>query len=81
MEEGHKTGLARLIAPFTEVFGLSRSVALAVFVSVGLILFVAVFWFFYSAPPHIITITSGTAGSGFETNAVRYARILASNGS
>src|SRR5207248_11161418 len=40
----------------------------------------AIFWFFHSAPPNTITITSGAPGSTFETNAIKYSRILAGNG-
>ena len=37
-------------------------------------------WFFSSAPPKNIIITSGPAGSIFHTNAVKYAQILARRG-
>lgn len=70
---------SRIAAPFIELFGLSPSAATVVVLLVGLILFLAVFWFFYSAPPKKITITSGFAGSTFETNAIRYSHTLASN--
>src|SRR5437764_818751 len=79
-EPTRKTGLKRLLASFPEIFGLSHAVALAVALLIGVLLFLAFFWFFHSAPPHTITITSGTAGSSFETNAIRYRQILASNG-
>jgi hypothetical protein len=39
-----------------------------------------VFWFFHSAPPDTLTITSGPKGSIFETNAEKYAQILARDG-
>src|SRR5438105_1940150 len=80
MEDRSKSRLARVLTPFTEMFGLSRTVAFVVFVIVvGAVLF-AFFWFFHSAPPKKITIITGFAGSTFETNAMRYSRILASNG-
>jgi TRAP-type uncharacterized transport system substrate-binding protein len=80
MEDRSKSRLAPVLAPFTELFGMSRAAAFVVFlIVVGAVLF-AVFWFFHSAPPKKITIISGFAGSTFETNAVRYKGILASNG-
>jgi TRAP-type uncharacterized transport system substrate-binding protein len=80
MEERPKSRIARLLTPFTELFGLSRTVATVVFVIVVSAVLFAVFWFFHTAPPRKITIISGFAGSTFETNAIKYSRILASNG-
>lgn len=68
------------MAPITELFGLSRMVAFLVFFVIAGMLCFAFFWFFHSAPPRKITITSGVAGSGFETNAYKYQRILARSG-
>lgn len=79
-ERKHGFGFTRLATVFTEYFGFSRGVSFAV---VGLVLAVicfAVFWFVHSAPPRVITITSGPAGSPFETTALRYKAFLASNG-
>ena len=45
-----------------------------------LVMIIAVFWFFHSAPPSTITITAGPEGSIFRTNAEKYAAILARNG-
>jgi NMT1-like family len=72
--------LNRLTLPIMETFGLSRAVALAVVSTVTLLLLFAFFWFFYSAPPRTITITSGTVGSSFQTNAVKYRDLLARKG-
>jgi TRAP-type uncharacterized transport system substrate-binding protein len=80
MEEAHTSGFGRVIGRFTEIFGLSRAVAVMAVVLTGLLLLAAFVWFFHSAPPHTITITTGPPGSGFETNAIRYGKILASNG-
>src|SRR5438552_10910614 len=80
MEQGRKSGFARFLAPFTEIFGLSRAAAVITVLLISLVLLFAVFWFFHSAPPSILTITAGTPGSSFETNAVKYRRILARNG-
>ncbi len=80
MKEGDTSRFGRVIGRFTEIFGLSRAVAVLAVVLTGLFLLAAFVWFFHSAPPHTITITAGPPGSGFETNAIRYGRILASNG-
>jgi TRAP-type uncharacterized transport system substrate-binding protein len=80
MEAPPKQGMQRVLAPFIELFGLSRTAALFVVLFVAAVLFLAIFWFFYSAPPKRIIITTGAAGSTFETNAIRYSRALASNG-
>src|SRR5436190_513436 len=80
MEEGRKTGFARVLAPFTDTFGLSRITATITFGLLAGILLFACFWFFRSAPPSTVIITSGPPGSSFETNAFKYKQILASNG-
>jgi TRAP-type uncharacterized transport system substrate-binding protein len=71
------TGLATIC---TEYFGLNRAVSLAVVGLFAVIVCFAIFWFIRSAPPRVITITCGPAGSAFDTNASKYATILASNG-
>ncbi len=80
MEEGRKQSLTRVVAPFMEIFGFSRGIAVLTVSILVAILALALFWFFHSAPPGQITITSGVSGSSFETNAMRYRQILASNG-
>jgi TRAP-type uncharacterized transport system substrate-binding protein len=80
MNEGHKSILVRVVAPFMEIFGLSRSVAFSTVLLIAAIVVFAVFWFFHSAPPKEITITSGGPGSSFHTFAVKYGLILARNG-
>ncbi len=80
MAAGHKIGLTKVQAIFTEIFGLSRPVSICAFFLISLVTIFAVFWFFHSAPPDTITITSGPEGSIFETNAEKYAKILAGNG-
>src|SRR6185369_14041956 len=64
----------------TETFGLSRIGAFITIILLSVIIIFAIFWFFHSAPPSVITITAGTPGSAYETNAMRYAKILARNG-
>jgi len=63
-----------------EIFGLSRALALAVVLLAGLVVVFAVFWFFHSAPPHTIIITSGAPGSSFQADAEKYRVILARKG-
>ncbi|MGA2605621.1 MAG: hypothetical protein ABSG14_15490, partial [Verrucomicrobiia bacterium] len=53
----------------TEVFGVSRPVAIAAISAVVLLLIGAVYYFVRSAPPTTIVITSGPEGSIFQTNA------------
>jgi hypothetical protein len=47
---------------------------------IGSVLVFGVAWFLYAAPPRTLSITSGTPGSSFETNAIKYRKILARNG-
>jgi hypothetical protein len=64
----------------TEIFGISRAVAVGVLFVSCLVLIGAAFFFVHSAPPKTITITSGPEGSIFYTNAFRYSNILARQG-
>jgi TRAP-type uncharacterized transport system substrate-binding protein len=76
----HPTGFARLLAPFIELLGLSKGLAIATVILLGLLIGVAVYWFFRLAPPHTITITAGSPDSSFYANAEKYRKILGSNG-
>jgi TRAP-type uncharacterized transport system substrate-binding protein len=76
-EEKETTHLHRLAAPMMEIFGISREVAITVVIFAGVLIALAVFWFFHSAPPDTITITSGAPGSAFESNAEKYRALLA----
>lgn len=80
MEESRKTGFGRFLGSLMEMFGLSRAMAIAAVLLTGFVVAIASYWFVHSAPPHTITITGGPPGSTFETNAMRYAQILKSNG-
>jgi TRAP-type uncharacterized transport system substrate-binding protein len=80
MAETPKDRVHPLAAPFVDLFGLSREVAISIVLGCGLIILFAVFWFVHSAPPKTITITSGAPGSSFETNAVKYQAKLAAQG-
>jgi TRAP-type uncharacterized transport system substrate-binding protein len=70
----------RILATFMENFGLSRTASIVVTIIVGLVIIFACFWFFYSAPPKTITITSGEKDSAYYKVAQKYAEILARDG-
>ncbi|PWU16860.1 MAG: C4-dicarboxylate ABC transporter substrate-binding protein [Verrucomicrobia bacterium] len=70
----------RPLAMIMEVFGLSRTVTIMAVLFVAIVVTAAIFFFVLSAPPTTITITSGPEGSGFHTNGLRYAAILARYG-
>src|ERR1700733_11108475 len=71
-DKDRKSILDRLVAPLQETFGLTEGMALLAVILTFLVLFAAVFWFFYSEPPHTIVITTGPVSSMFETNAYKY---------
>jgi len=95
MEESNKNELGRDRVPFVknfrlgfhnqrvmfgETFGLGPGTTLAAIIFTALVLIFTAFWFFYSAPPNTIVITSGDEGSLFRRNADKYAKILARKG-
>jgi TRAP-type uncharacterized transport system substrate-binding protein len=65
---------------FTEVFGLGRAAVFSAIISIFAVLALAIFLFFYLAPPNTIIITSGPEGSTFRLTAEKYAKILQRNG-
>jgi TRAP-type uncharacterized transport system substrate-binding protein len=75
-----KISLNPVLAIFTETFGLGRVVAASAVGLISLVILLAVFWFFHSAPPKTLSITGGPEGSLFQTNAEKYRAILARNG-
>jgi len=95
MDDENKNAMVRAHAPFAEkirlrlhnfqtlfgeTFGLGPGATLAAITFTVLVLMLALFWFFYSAPPNTITITSGDDGSLFQRNAKKYAKILERKG-
>jgi TRAP-type uncharacterized transport system substrate-binding protein len=80
MAKEPKPRFRRLTAPLMEIFGLSRVLALTVVLLGVLLVAFAFFWFFYSAPPHTIIMTSGAPGSSFQAYAEKYQVILARKG-
>jgi len=79
MRKRGQVRFTRLQSLFAELFGLSRAVSITVIVVSGLAVILAVFWFFYSAPPSTIIMTAGPKDSVFQVNAEKYAKILARN--
>src|SRR6266699_3316718 len=79
-DKTRKTGFARVLAPFIDVFGLSRAAAIVSFISLCLLCLIAIYWFFRLAPPHTLRITAGVPGSTFQMFAEKYRDILSSNG-
>ena len=75
-----RLSLPRVQAMFMETFGLSPAAALSAIIFVSVVIIVAGFWFFRSAPPDTLIITSGDDGSRFQRDAEKYAKILARNG-
>jgi len=69
-----------MLKVFSEYFGMSRVLSLVAVFVISLVICFAIFWFLHSAPPRVITISSGTPGSILETSAVKYGATLASNG-
>jgi len=80
VEAGRKQGLGRVQSIFMETFGLGPTVALCSILLVILVIFAAVFWFFHSAPPDTLTMTSGPEESVFRMNAEKYREILLRSG-
>src|SRR4051812_6268934 len=72
-----KTGPPRIVTLVTETFGWGRGAAWATVLFIILLAVFTAYWFVKSAPPSHIIITSGPAGSLFQTNAEKYRVILA----
>jgi len=72
--------LRNLRMVFGETFGLGPGATMVAIIFTALVLITAVFWFFYSAPPDTIIISSGDQGSLFQRSADKYAKILARKG-
>src|SRR5258708_37626959 len=76
-----KISLSRRMKLFMEVFGLGRAAAtLAGILLIAVVAMLGPWWFFRSAQPTTITITSGPEGSVFQATAEKYRVILARNG-
>ena len=65
---------------FVDAFGMNRAFAMGIVLLSAAAIAFAVYWGFHSAPPRVVTITSGPEGSIFRKNAEKYAKILRRNG-
>ena len=75
-----RSAYSKIRGGLADTFGLGPAVAISVLVFSALVFVLAVFWFFHSAPPKSIIITSGEEGSLSQRVASRYAKILAREG-
>lgn len=75
-----KIYLARLISRLDTLFGSGLVVSMSVILAIGVTVSLVVFFFFNTAAPTTITITSGPEGSSFSRNAEKYKKILARDG-
>src|SRR5277367_2489984 len=80
MQEDLKNFADRIHAGVMETFGLSSGMSLLASLLIGPVVVFAVFWFFHSAPPHTVTLTSGPSGSSFDLAAVKFRDILKKEG-
>ena len=80
MQTDRKFSLTQIQSTFMETFGIGRTASLIAIVLIVVVTVFAAYWFFHSAPPDTVTITSGPAGSIFQMNAEKYRKILARNG-
>ena len=80
MSRNRKGFVKRIHSIGTELFGFGKGVAFWTAIVSGVISLFAIFWFFHSAVPRTLVITSGPAGSMFQSNAEKYRKILARNG-
>ncbi|MFT3782145.1 MAG: TAXI family TRAP transporter solute-binding subunit [Nibricoccus sp.] len=70
----------KLVTALSETFGLSTAVASVVACFIAGICLLAVVWFVRSAPPRVVTLSSGPAGSSVQRVAESYKKILATHG-
>ncbi|MEE9910608.1 MAG: C4-dicarboxylate ABC transporter substrate-binding protein [Deltaproteobacteria bacterium] len=63
-----------------DYFGIGRTASIVVMILVAGVILFACFWFFHSAPPKTIIMTSGEKGSAYYSVAEKYAKILARDG-
>ena len=80
MSTDGKTGFDKVLSVFMDYFGIGRTASIVAMVLVAAVIVFACFWFFHSAPPKTIVMTSGEKGSAYYSVAEKYAKILARDG-
>ena len=80
MSTNGKTGFNKIMSMFMDYFGMGRTASIVGMILVTLVIIFACFWFFHTAPPKTITMTSGEKGSAYYSVAGKYAKILARDG-
>ncbi|HEY4414775.1 MAG TPA: TAXI family TRAP transporter solute-binding subunit [Verrucomicrobiae bacterium] len=80
MKPDRKINLPQFLTPLAETFGFSPLFVFIIVSLLAVLMAFAVFWFFHSAPPTTITITSGPEGSSFQNYAEQYRRNLLAKG-
>src|SRR5579862_3675786 len=63
-----------------ELFDIGPGVALGALGTAAVIVAIAIYYFIHTAPPKMITISTGPEGSNYYKNAQKYAKILEKNG-
>ena len=72
-----RTGFSKIHAGFSDMFGFGPGASLAAVIFSLVVILVSLFWFFHSAPPDTIVISTGEKGSRLQKNAEKYAEFLA----
>lgn len=80
MRADGKTGFNKVLSVFMDYFGFGRTASIVAMALVAAVIVFACFWFFHSAPPKTIIVTSGEKGSAYYSVAEKYAKILARDG-
>ncbi len=80
MSADGKTGFNKIMSMFMDYFGMGRTASIVGMILVTLVIIFTCFWFFHTAPPKTITLTSGEKGSAYYSVAGKYAKILARDG-
>ncbi len=75
-----KTGFNKILSIFMDYFGMGRTASIVAMAVVALVIIFSCFWFFHSAPPKTIIMTSGEKNSAYYSVAEKYAKILARDG-
>ncbi len=80
MSTDGKTGFNKVLSVFMDYFGIGRTASIVAMILVAAVILFACFWFFHSAPPKTVVMTSGEKGSAYYSVAEKYAKILARDG-